>query len=281
MSEEKVIIIYNGLKTILLVSMNETMEDILKKYVTKIKKDINELYFIYDGNEINKEKKYKEIINNIDKEKKEMIIFAYNIIDNNYIIGEIEINEDNINEDIRIINSFEEIQRQEIWLDYKGDYENEKEIKDNCKIKINNNIIPFNYFCKFKKKGKYIIQYSFKKNLTKINYMFYDCKFISNLDLSNFNTQKVTNMKSLFSRCSSLSKLDLSNFNTQNVTDMNSMFDGCSSLTSIDVTKFNTQNVTYMSNMFDGCKSLTSILVSNINHSKFKEIVNNDLLKLN
>ncbi len=84
MSEEKVIIIYNDIKTILLCSMNEIMEDILKKYGTKIKKDINELYFVYDGNEINKEKKHKEIINNIDKEKKEMLIFAYNIIDNNY-----------------------------------------------------------------------------------------------------------------------------------------------------------------------------------------------------
>ena len=38
MSEEKVVIIYNGLKTILLCSMNETMEEILKKYVNKIKK---------------------------------------------------------------------------------------------------------------------------------------------------------------------------------------------------------------------------------------------------
>ena len=33
MSEEKVIIIYNDIKTIILVSMNETMDDILKKYV--------------------------------------------------------------------------------------------------------------------------------------------------------------------------------------------------------------------------------------------------------
>ena len=118
MSEEKVIIVYNGLKTVLLVSMNETMEDILKKFGTKIKKDINELYFIYDGNEINKEKKYKEIINNIDKDKKEMIILAYNI--NNFIIGEIEINEDNINKNIRIINTFEEVKRQLRW-GYKKD----------------------------------------------------------------------------------------------------------------------------------------------------------------
>ena len=139
MSEEKVIIVYNGLKTILLVSMNETMEDILKKYGTKIKKDINELYFIYDGNEINKEKKYKEIINNIDKDKKEMIILAYNM--NNYIIGEIEINEDNIKKDIRIINTFEEAKRTYKWYDEKDDYKykNEKEIKDNCEIKINKN----------------------------------------------------------------------------------------------------------------------------------------------
>ena len=230
MSEEKVIIIYNDIKTILLCSMNETMEDILKKYGTKIKKDINELYFIYDGNEINKEKKYKEIINNIDKDKKEMIILAYNI--NNYIIGEIEINEDNINEDIRLINTFEEVKRQYKLGDKEDDYkyENEKEIKDNCEIKINNNIIPFKYFYKFNQKGKYIIQYSFKKYLTKINHMFFRCSSLSNLNLSNFNTQNVTDMNGLFSGCSSLLNLDLSNFNTQNVTNMSNMFDDCRSL---------------------------------------------------
>ena len=35
-------------------------------------------------------------------------------------------------------------------------YENEKEIKEKCKIKINGNVIPFAYFYKFDKKGKYI-----------------------------------------------------------------------------------------------------------------------------
>ena len=34
----------------------------------------------------------------------------------------------------------------------------------------------------------------------------------------------------MFSGCSSLTNLNLSNFNTQNVTDMFYMFDGCSSL---------------------------------------------------
>ena len=34
----------------------------------------------------------------------------------------------------------------------------------------------------------------------------------------------------MFSNCSSLTNLDLSNFNTQNVTDMNDMFCDCGSL---------------------------------------------------
>ena len=54
-------------------------------------------------------------------------------------------------------------------------YGNEKEIKDNCKIKINNNYIDFNYFYKFKEKGKNIIKYMFKNNITKCDYMFEEC----------------------------------------------------------------------------------------------------------
>ena len=41
--------------------------------------------------------------------------------------------------------------------------------------------------------------------------MFYDCKTISSIDLSNFNTQNVINMKSMFYGCKSLSSIDLSN----------------------------------------------------------------------
>ena len=37
-------------------------------------------------------------------------------------------------------------------------------------------------------------------------------------------------MNSMFYECSSLTSLNLSNFNTNNVEDMREMFDGCSSL---------------------------------------------------
>ena len=60
--------------------------------------------------------------------------------------------------------------------------------------------------------------------------MFLDCNSLTNIDLSNFNTQNVTNMSGMFWNCSSLTNLDLSIFNTQNVNDMSKMFLFCNSL---------------------------------------------------
>ena len=55
--------------------------------------------------------------------------------------------------------------------------------------------------------------------------MFYQCSALKVLDLSNFDTYKVTNMKGTFCGCKSLKVLTKSNFNTINVTNMNSRFD--------------------------------------------------------
>ena len=109
----------------------------------------------------------------------------------NCIIGELNIKEDE--QDIRIINSYEQCYREIKWNIHK-DYENEKEIKENCEIRINSKLIPFHYFHKFNKKGKYNILYIFKNTITKTNYMFSGCSSLTNLNLSNFNTNNVTNM---------------------------------------------------------------------------------------
>ena len=61
-------------------------------------------------------------------------------------------------------------------------FENEK---DNCKIEINGEMIPFCNYYKFKEKGKHIIKYYFDKNLTKTSYMFSGCKLLNYIDLSN------------------------------------------------------------------------------------------------
>ena len=81
---------------------------------------------------------------------------------------------------------------------------NEKEIKENIEIRINEKIIEFTYNYKFKKEGKYKIEYSFNHYITNTNYMFYKCLSLTNLNLSNFNTTNVTNMSHMFNICSSL-----------------------------------------------------------------------------
>ena len=68
-------------------------------------------------------------------------------------------------------------------------------------------------------------------------------------------------MSWMFNKCSSLKKINLSNFNTNNVTNMIGMFYECSSLREINISNFNTNNVTYMSWMFYKCSDETKIKI--------------------
>ena len=76
---------------------------------------------------------------------------------NNYIIAELYIGEGDVNKDIRIINSYEEFERKSKFP-LNLEKANENQIKS-CEIRINEELIQFNYFHQFKKKGKYIIKY--------------------------------------------------------------------------------------------------------------------------
>jgi len=105
-------------------------------------------------------------------------------------------------------------------------------------------------------------------NLNNCKYMFRECTGITEIDLSNFNTSKVTNMYSMFYQCSSLTSLNLSCLNTSQVTDMAGMFFHCKLLTSLDLLNFNTSQVKRMQAMFNGCQSLTSLDLSNFNVSE-------------
>ena len=62
----------------------------------------------------------------------------------------------------------------------------------------------------------------------------------------------------MFSRCTSLTEINLSNFNTENVTTITGMFSDCTSLTTLDLSNFNTENVTSMRTMFSSCKDRKS-----------------------
>ena len=97
--------------------------------------------------------------------------------------------------------------------------------------------------------------------------MFNGCGGLTSLDVSNFDTSNVTDLSNIFRYCSGLTSLDVSKFNTSRVTGMGGMFSGCSGLTSLDVTKFDTSSVTNMSSMFNGCSSLTGLDVTKFNTS--------------
>uniref|UniRef100_UPI003FF0A48F BspA family leucine-rich repeat surface protein n=1 Tax=Prevotella sp. TaxID=59823 RepID=UPI003FF0A48F len=87
--------------------------------------------------------------------------------------------------------------------------------------------------------------------------MFIACEYLTELNLSSFDTRNVTNMGYMFYTCYKLNTLNLSNFDTQNVTDMSSMFYDCNSLTAIYVgDKFVTTACGASEQMFSGCKKL-------------------------
>ena len=186
----------------------------------------------------------------------------------NFITAEIFIKEEDINKPIRIINSYEEyIKNNSNNIDLKNlseELKNEKEIQES-EIRINDELIPFDYFYEFKHSKKYTIKYTFKTLLTNTNYLFYNCSSLINIDLSNFDAKNINDMSYMFYQCSSLMSVDASYLNSQNVINMCYMFCNCSSLINIDLTYFNTQNVKNMCCMFSGCSSLADINLSFLN----------------
>ena len=91
---------------------------------------------------------------------------------------------------------------------------------------------------------------------------------------TNFNTRNVTNMGRMFSRTSSIQQLDLSHFNTGNVTAMNDMFSLMTSLTQINFgANFDTSNVTDMTGMFYQSTSLVNLDLSHFNTRKVKSMI--------
>ena len=104
--------------------------------------------------------------------------------------------------------------------------------------------------------------------VTNMSEMFRGVKELTSLNLSSFNTQNVTNMSGMFYEMSKVTNLNLSSFNTQNVTDMSRMFQYVGSISSLDLSHFDTKNVINMNEMFSCMKNLTTLDVSSFNTSK-------------
>ena len=98
--------------------------------------------------------------------------------------------------------------------------------------------------------------------------MFAYMSKLTTLNLSHFDTSKVTNMNNMFYHMPALTTINLSSFDTSNVTDMSGMFSSMSKLTTLNLSHFDTSKVTDMGFMFSSMSKLTTLNISNFDTSK-------------
>ena len=77
MSEAKIIFNLDGIDITIQCSIEDKIKDICQKFGTKIESNINSLLFLYGGNQINMELKFKEQANLMDIDRKEMKVLVY------------------------------------------------------------------------------------------------------------------------------------------------------------------------------------------------------------
>ncbi len=58
------------------------------------------------------------------------------------------------------------------------------------------------------------------KKIEDTSEMFYDCRFLININLNGLNTSKLINMNNMFNGLRTIESLDLSSLDTLKVTDM-------------------------------------------------------------
>lgn len=94
--------------------------------------------------------------------------------------------------------------------------------------------------------------------------MFYLCKKLESVDVSNWQTGNVTNMNGVFNQALALENIDVSNWDTSSCTDMAAMFQLAIKLTTLDLSRWNVSNVTSMQNMFMGHSSVGDMIITSI-----------------
>ena len=145
-----------------------------------------------------------------------------------------------------------------------GDSTNTLYIQSNGEIFANSNSSTlFSYFTELKSIEN--LNFLNTSQVTNMSFMFDNCRNLTSLDLSNFDTSNVIDMRAMFSMWNvnlsttsygSLTELDLSSFDTSKITKMQDMFAFNINLQELNLSSFNTNNVTNMFHTFNSCKSL-------------------------
>lgn len=78
-------------------------------------------------------------------------------------------------------------------------------------------------------------EYLDMSGVTTAKCMFIYCSGLKSIDVSCWNTERITDMRRQFCFCCNLKELDVSGWDTSNVSSMKGLFWGCRSVKSIDV----------------------------------------------
>jgi len=136
--------------------------------------------------------------------------------------------------------------------------------ENNIKIIIKNKIKNLEYMFYGCKPLKNIeeLKYLDTKDINNFSYMFYDCLSLSDIKgIQNWNVSNGNNFSYMFYDCSSLSDIKvLQNWNVSNGNNFKGMFGGCSLLSNIKgLQNWNVSNGNYFSEMFSGCSLLSNL----------------------
>ena len=105
--------------------------------------------------------------------------------------------------------------------------------------------------------------------------MFDGTEKVQSLNLANFDTTRVTNMRSMFSGMTELTTLDLSNFNTKKVTDASNLFSDLRAATEIKLgVNFTLENATTLAGIFANTCKIASLDLSMLNTANVRNFDN-------
>ena len=100
--------------------------------------------------------------------------------------------------------------------------------------------------------------------ISSIDNLFNGLNSLKYIDISNFG-ESLTSMEGLFKGLQYLESITLQNMKTSKVTSIESMFENCISLKSVDLSEIDITSLTNMNNLFSGCSNLKVIDFTNLN----------------
>ena len=184
----------------------------------------------------------------------------------------------NVENNMKIGSRFKDIMKDLInnkyvnnFIIYNGE-NNFENLKKKAKVIINekDKIIQFNNYLNDAKelfkdlKFKELELYLYTNKIYNMEKMFYNCRNLGELDLTEFNTFNVKNMSGMFFNCVNLKQIKFSSkFQTFNVFYMYDMFNGCKNITELNLNDFDVRNVLDSKRMFSNCEKLSILKINN------------------